>query len=124
LLGNYHEISNYTTIITRQQPVNSNRGMISVSSVPRCCKQDKLARSQFLRAEAGSNTSTIALRVIGGDKKGVQCPGVKLGHTIPEGYEYGDLALQVGVSNLRQQNMVISPVELGPENDWADRDHQ
>jgi hypothetical protein len=43
LLGNDRERSNYTTAVTRQRPVNSNRGMVfSVRSVPRCCKQDKL----------------------------------------------------------------------------------
>jgi hypothetical protein len=53
--------------------------------------------------EAGSNTSTLALRVAGGDEKGTQCLGVKLGHPVPVEYKYWDLALQVGgVSNLRQ----------------------
>jgi hypothetical protein len=53
--------------------------------------------------EAGSNTSTVALLVIGGDEKETQCLGVYLGHPVPGGYKYGDPALQVdGVSNLRQ----------------------
>jgi hypothetical protein len=52
--------------------------------------------------EAGSNTSTVVLRVVGGDEKGTQCLGVQLGHPVPQGYKYGDLAVQVkGVSNLR-----------------------
>jgi hypothetical protein len=43
LLGNDREISNYTTTITRQRPVNSNRGTVfSVRSVPRCYKKNKL----------------------------------------------------------------------------------
>jgi hypothetical protein len=55
------------------------------------------------RVEAGSNTSTVALRVVKGDEKGIQSLGVWLGNPIPGGYEYGNLALQVGgVSNLRQ----------------------
>jgi hypothetical protein len=55
------------------------------------------------RVEAGSNTSTVAQRVVEGDEKGTQCLGVKLGHPVPGGYKYGDLALQVGgVSNPRQ----------------------
>jgi hypothetical protein len=29
-------------------------------------------------------------------KLGTQCPGVKLGHPVPGGYKYGNLALQVG----------------------------
>jgi hypothetical protein len=53
--------------------------------------------------EAGSNTSTVALRVVGGGEKGTQCLGLQLCYPLPGGYKYGDLALQVGgVSNLRQ----------------------
>jgi hypothetical protein len=55
------------------------------------------------RVEAGSNTSTVALRVVGGDETGMQCLGAYLGHSVPGGYKYGDLALQIGgVSNLRR----------------------
>jgi hypothetical protein len=41
-------------------------------SVPRCHKQDKSRDSQTLdtRVKAGSNTSTVTLRVVGGDEKG------------------------------------------------------
>jgi hypothetical protein len=43
LLGNDHEINNYTKAITRWQPINSNSGtVLSVQSVPRCYKQDEL----------------------------------------------------------------------------------
>jgi hypothetical protein len=53
--------------------------------------------------EAGSSTSTVTVRVVGGNEKGTQCLGVSLGHPDPGGYKYGDLALQVrGVSSLRQ----------------------
>jgi hypothetical protein len=48
------------------------------------------------RLEVGQNTSTIALRVLRGHGEGTQCPGVHLGHPVPGGYKYGDLALQVG----------------------------
>jgi hypothetical protein len=53
---------------------------------------------------AGSNTSTVALRFIGGKKKKeTQCLGLKLGHPVSELYIYGELALQVrGVPNLRE----------------------
>jgi hypothetical protein len=45
-------------------------------------------------AEAGSNTSTVVLRVIGGHDKGIQCL---------EDINNADLAPQIGgVSNLRQ----------------------
>jgi hypothetical protein len=36
------------------------------------------------------------MRVVRGDRKGTQCPRVYLDHSVPEGYKYGDLALQVG----------------------------
>jgi hypothetical protein len=53
--------------------------------------------------EEGSNTSIVALLVVGSDEKGTKYLGVQLGHTVPAGYEYGDLVLQVGgVSNLRE----------------------
>jgi hypothetical protein len=39
-----------------------------------------LARHHYFvsssRVEAGSNTSTVAVRVVGGDEKGTQCLGV------------------------------------------------
>jgi hypothetical protein len=73
------------------------------------------------RVEAGSNTSTVALRVVGGEEWETQC----LGHHVPGGYKYGDLTLQVGgVSNLGQQNVVMSPAGLGPENDCAGEPQQ
>jgi hypothetical protein len=53
--------------------------------------------------QTGSNSSTVALRVVGGDEMGTQCLGVKLGHSVPGGYKYGNLAFQDGgVSNLKQ----------------------
>jgi hypothetical protein len=79
--------------------------------------------SQFCQkpcVKAGSNTSTK-----GGNEKETQCLRLQPGQTVPGGYKYGDLALQVeAVPNLRQQNMVMSPAGLGPENDCADEFHQ
>jgi hypothetical protein len=46
--------------------------------------------------EAVYNTYTVAMRVVRGDNEGTQCPGVKLGYSVPGGYKYGDLAFQVG----------------------------
>jgi hypothetical protein len=55
------------------------------------------------RVEAGLNTSTVAMRVVGGDEKGTQCLGLKPGYPVTGKYKYRDLPLQVeGVSNLRQ----------------------
>jgi hypothetical protein len=51
--------------------------------------------------EAGSNTSTVALRIVGGDEKGTQF--LEATHFLGDTYKYGDLALQVReVPNLRQ----------------------
>jgi hypothetical protein len=44
-----------------------------------------------------------------------------LGHPVPGGYKYGNLALQVwGVSNLKQSTVVMNPAGLGPENDLTE----
>jgi hypothetical protein len=51
--------------------------------------------------EAGSNTYTSALQVVGSDGKKIQCMGIILGPPIRREYKYGDQALQVrGASNL------------------------
>jgi hypothetical protein len=42
-------------------------------------------RAEAARVEAGSNASTVALRVVGGEVKGIHCPGVQLGHPVPGG---------------------------------------
>jgi hypothetical protein len=44
--------------------------------VLKCCKQDSLKQMEKSRVEAGSKTSTVALRVVGGDEKGTQYLGV------------------------------------------------
>jgi hypothetical protein len=46
--------------------------------------------------ESGCWHLALALRVVRGDGKGTQCPGVYLGHPVPGGYKYGDLTPQVG----------------------------
>jgi hypothetical protein len=51
------------------------------------------------RVEEGSNTSTVALRVVGGDEK-------------------------ESLKSETERNMVTSPTELGPENDRAGEDQQ
>jgi hypothetical protein len=50
-LGNDRKINNYTTAVSRQRPVNSNRGTVfSVWSMPRCYKQGKLGAVSQLTA--------------------------------------------------------------------------
>jgi hypothetical protein len=44
-------------------------------SVHRGYKEDNWSNNKHSRVEAGSNTSTVALRVVG-DEKGTQCLGV------------------------------------------------
>jgi hypothetical protein len=43
-----------------------------------------------------NGSSAVALRVVGGDRKGAQCLGLQVGHPVPGVYKYSDLALQVG----------------------------
>jgi hypothetical protein len=42
--------------------------------------------------EAESNTSTVALRVVGDKEKRTQCLGVLKGHPVPGAYKYGHLS--------------------------------
>jgi hypothetical protein len=72
---------------------NSDNG----SDILFAVRADMIYRDQ-LAVEAGSNTSSVALRVVGGDKR--------------------------EVPNLRQQNMVASPTGLGPENYCAGEGQQ
>jgi hypothetical protein len=74
--------------------------------------------------EAGSGTSTVALRVVGGDEE-PNAWGYKWATLFLEDIKDRDLALQVGgVSNLRQYNMGINPAGPGPENECAGKGQQ
>jgi hypothetical protein len=55
--------------------------VFSVRSDPRLYNQKRRpARRRFFRVEAGSNTTTVTLRVVGGDKKGsLESEAVKYG---------------------------------------------
>jgi hypothetical protein len=44
-------------------------------SVPMLYNENYVAMYPATRAEAGSNTSTVALRDVGSDEKGTQCRG-------------------------------------------------
>jgi hypothetical protein len=85
--------------------LHCNRGTVfSTRSVPRCYSQWSTVvgvRARESRVKAGSNTSTVALRVVGGDEKGTQC--YNWATLFSGAYKYWDLALQFGaVSNLRE----------------------
>jgi hypothetical protein len=54
----------------------------STRSTPSSYKEDNYGNWVQSRAEAGSSTSTVALRVVGDDEKGTQCLGVKLGQGV------------------------------------------
>jgi hypothetical protein len=55
--------------------------LFSVRSVSRCYKQDKSSLVGIPHVEARSNTSTVALRVVGGDENGgLESETVKYGH--------------------------------------------
>jgi hypothetical protein len=62
------------------------------------------------RVEAGYNTSTVVPASRKRRRKGNPVPGVYLGHPVPGGYKYGDLALQVGeVSRIGTMKYVLEP---------------
>jgi hypothetical protein len=56
-------------------------------SVPGGFVRDEVRELVLFRLEAGSNTFTVALPVVGGDEMGTPCSWE---------YKHGDLALQVG----------------------------
>jgi hypothetical protein len=59
-------------------------------------------------------------RVVTGDGKETQYPGAYLGHSVPGGYKYGDLPLQVGGdSRIWTIKCGLSPTGLRPERDCA-----
>jgi hypothetical protein len=80
--------------------------MFSTLSVPRC----------YSRVEAGPNTSTVALRVVGGDENGTQCLGCNWATLFLGDINMGTWPSRLGrVSNLRQLNMDMSPTGPGPQ---------
>jgi hypothetical protein len=79
-----------------------------------------IALRQAVWRRVRKNTHTVALRVVRGDGKGTQCPGVKLDHHIPGGYKHWDLALQVGgVSKSGTIKYDLEPAGLRLESDLA-----
>jgi hypothetical protein len=58
--------------------------VFSVLSVLRCYKQNLVVRDSPTRVEARLNTSTLTLRVVGGDEKGsLKFETVKCGRRVP-----------------------------------------
>jgi hypothetical protein len=77
--------------------------VFSMRSAPRIYHATDRVQLVQARVGAGSNTSTVTLRVVGGDEKGTQFLGVQLGQSVPGEYKFEDLDFQVGgVSNLRE----------------------
>jgi hypothetical protein len=55
--------------------------VFSVGSLPTLYNEDKLPVWKRTRVEAGTNTSTVTLRVVGGEEKGsLKSEAVKYGH--------------------------------------------
>jgi hypothetical protein len=50
--------------------------VFSVRSLPRIHNEDQLSLGDSSCVEAGSDTSTVALRIAGGDEEGTQCLGI------------------------------------------------
>jgi hypothetical protein len=77
--------------------------------------QTKLYRTesnQRFRVEAGSNTLTVAQRVVGGDEKGTTAWGYNRATLFLGDITAGAWPSRLGVSKLRQQNVVMSPTGL------------
>jgi hypothetical protein len=58
----------------REATIELLEAVLSMQSVPRCYKQAVQFRKVKTRVEAGSNTSTVTLRVVGGNEKEVSNP--------------------------------------------------
>jgi hypothetical protein len=71
-------------ILNKQQLNYSSRQLLQKVFYTRSVKSGYTERTP---AEAESNASNIALRFVGGDEKGTQCLGVKLGHLVRGGYK-------------------------------------
>jgi hypothetical protein len=107
---------NFRCYASRCKHNNRGRGVF-YSSVSRLYKWYRVKSNHETRVEAGPNPSTVALRVI---KENPMCGDI----TGPP-CSWGNMALQAGgVSNLRQQNAVMSPAGLAPENDYAGENQQ
>jgi hypothetical protein len=65
-------------VLIQKVDYNNRTAVFSMWYVPRCYKLDEV---QFIRVEAGSNTSTVTLRFVGGNGKGnLKSETVKYGH--------------------------------------------
>jgi hypothetical protein len=70
----------HMSAVVNQHPT-IGKAVISMEATPRLYNEDLRLLELDTRVEAGSNTSTVALRVVGGDEKGsVKYETVKDGH--------------------------------------------
>jgi hypothetical protein len=70
--------------------------------------------------EAGSNTSTVGLRVVGGDEKEPSAWGYNRATLFLGDINTRTWPSRLGESQIRDsKNVVMSPAGLGPENDCA-----
>jgi hypothetical protein len=63
-------------MVTTSNSTGNLEGGDLYSVLPKLRGEVRTHQETQTRVEAESNTSTVALRVVGGDKKGTQCPGV------------------------------------------------
>jgi hypothetical protein len=85
LLGNVCVTHNNTRAIVKQRAQATMEEFLeavsSIRSVPRLHKESIMRCELGTRVEGGSNTSTVTLRVVGGDEKGsLKSERVKYGH--------------------------------------------
>jgi hypothetical protein len=70
--------------------------VFSIWFVPKCYKQGQLSWNSQPSIEAGSNTSTVVLRVVWGDEKGTQCPGYSWATLFPGDVNTGTWPSRLG----------------------------
>jgi hypothetical protein len=73
--------------------------------------------------EEVSNTSTVALRVVGGQEEGTQCLGVQQDHPLLGGYKYGDLAIHVGPNLSSERAPKLTGLQLSQKANYL-RSHE
>jgi hypothetical protein len=67
-------------------------------AIQEASRHSELSKSRV--EKGGSNTSIIAVSVVGSDQKGTQCLGLSPGHPVTARYKYGNLASRLGESRI------------------------
>jgi hypothetical protein len=74
--------------------------------------------------EPGLNTSTVALRVVGGDEREASAWGYNWANLFLGDINTGTWPFRLRSLEFETVNVVMSPTGVGPQNDCADEDQQ